>query len=237
MARMMGDLRSSRVYYESALRTAREIGYRTMDVRILRELASMDMVEHDHESARRHMEQALEAVRAVGDRQNEAWCLGELGYALFWLRDYPGSRSCFEAALEINRDLDNPWGLVGNYLGLGKIAGELGDMEGVYRLYRMALLSHGRYAKDRETALCLEELAYYFGRKGHSDRAARLLGAAEALREALNVPMDGNEREKYGIEVARLKADTGAKSLEKAWLEGRAMSLEQIVACTEGKPI
>jgi predicted ATPase/class 3 adenylate cyclase len=61
-------------------------------------------------------------------------------------------------------------------------------------------------------------------------RAARLLGAAEALREAAGAPMTPFEREEYERAIAGLRAELDAEALGAAWAEGRRMTADEAAA-------
>jgi len=70
----------------------------------------------------------------------------------------------------------------------------------------------------------LESLAFTALATGGGDRAARLFGAAEALREASGDPMTAPERVEYEAEVARLRGLLDPETLAGAWAAGRAMT-------------
>jgi hypothetical protein len=56
------------------------------------------------------------------------------------------------------------------------------------------------------------------------------LGAAEALREKINIPMGPFERIEYDKHVASLRSGLDEAEFKKAWVqEGRALTLEQAV--------
>ena len=59
--------------------------------------------------------------------------------------------------------------------------------------------------------------------------AARLFGAAEALREKIGIPMTVREREEYDRQVADLRAGMAKERFESAWKQGRSMSMDQAV--------
>jgi len=61
-------------------------------------------------------------------------------------------------------------------------------------------------------------------------RAARLFGAAEALREALGAPVLWFQRQSYAQGVAALRAWLDDAACAAAWAEGRGMTLEQAIA-------
>jgi hypothetical protein len=58
-------------------------------------------------------------------------------------------------------------------------------------------------------------------------RAARLFGAAEALRLSIDAPRPPIDRTGHDLSVAALRGGLGDDAFAAAWAEGRAMSLEQ----------
>jgi hypothetical protein len=66
--------------------------------------------------------------------------------------------------------------------------------------------------------------------RGNDLRAARLLEAAEALREVAEAAMSGFEREEYDSAVGRLRQELNRGSLGSAWAEGGGMTVDAAVA-------
>ena len=63
----------------------------------------------------------------------------------------------------------------------------------------------------------------------HGERAARLQGAAEALRD-FTARMPSIERPGYDAEVGRLRAVLDGSSLRSAWAEGRETTADEAIA-------
>jgi hypothetical protein len=61
-------------------------------------------------------------------------------------------------------------------------------------------------------------------------RAARLLGAAHAMREAIGAPHWPSERAAYDADVDVAREGLGDRAFAAAWAQGWAMSLEQAIA-------
>jgi len=61
-------------------------------------------------------------------------------------------------------------------------------------------------------------------------RAARLLGAAEALRENTHLPMTPYERPEYDQHLAAIREHLDSDAFSVACAEGRRMTLEQAIA-------
>ncbi len=76
----------------------------------------------------------------------------------------------------------------------------------------------------------LESFAFIAVAKADSRRAARLFGAAEAIREDADAMMLPSERAEYDASLARLHEMTDATSLESAWAEGRRLSADEAAA-------
>jgi len=57
----------------------------------------------------------------------------------------------------------------------------------------------------------------------------KLLGAAEALRENIEIDMTAQEREGYDREVADLKSHIDEKEFASLWAEGRSMTTEEAI--------
>jgi hypothetical protein len=85
----------------------------------------------------------------------------------------------------------------------------------------------------------LECLAFAIAQRGRAgaggqpgadfSKAARLLGAAEALRTDSGAPMMGAEYAEYEREVAALRGDLDEEAFEAGWQTGRRLSLEQAI--------
>jgi hypothetical protein len=82
----------------------------------------------------------------------------------------------------------------------------------------------------------LECFAFIAVARGEGARAARLLGAAEAIREAAAAPMTAFEREEHDAAVGRSRAGLDASAFESTWTAGRLMSEDAAVAFALSPP-
>jgi non-specific serine/threonine protein kinase len=76
----------------------------------------------------------------------------------------------------------------------------------------------------------LEDFAELDGREGKWSRTTQLLGAAEALREAMANPLQPRERAEYERYLNRARAALGGAAVATEWEAGRALSLEEATA-------
>ncbi len=72
-------------------------------------------------------------------------------------------------------------------------------------------------------------LAKVAGLQGFAQRAARLWGAAEGLREVMGTPLSSPELAEYERDVAATSTQIDEALWQAAWQEGRTMSLEQAI--------
>jgi hypothetical protein len=87
-------------------------------------------------------------------------------------------------------------------------------------------------------AECLEGLAAVADGTGQPDRAARLLGAAGTLREAIGAPLPPVDRPAHEAAVQATRGLLGEAAFAAAWAAGRALPLEQAVAeALAGEPV
>ena len=85
----------------------------------------------------------------------------------------------------------------------------------------------------------LECLAGVWAAEGDSARAARLLGAAEVLREAIQVPVETTDLADYERFRALARAGLEETAFASAWEQGRATTPERAIAeavSTRGDP-
>jgi predicted ATPase/class 3 adenylate cyclase len=112
------------------------------------------------------------------------------------------------------------------YAHMDRYEGRLEEAEG---LYRETILEWHRLGHRAAIAHQLESLAFIAIARGRLERAARLLGAAEALRERINIAMSSLERVEYEKEVAKLRAGTSEAQFATRWNNGRVMTMEQAI--------
>ena len=107
-----------------------------------------------------------------------------------------------------------------------------GDLDQAEAQYQESLRTWQHLGQRGAVAHVLESLAMVALARGRDDRAARLLGAAEALRDLSGAQRMGYERAEYDSHVAALRAALDPARLDEAWAAGRAMSLDAAIEIT-----
>ena len=75
----------------------------------------------------------------------------------------------------------------------------------------------------------LECLAFLLKALEQTEKAIKLLGAAESLRQRIEIDMTPLEREEYEKEVADLKANMDEKEFASLWADGRSMTMDDAI--------
>jgi hypothetical protein len=105
-----------------------------------------------------------------------------------------------------------------------------GQLDRAEAMYRETIGGWVHLGHRGAVANQLENVAYVAIERGDGPRAARLLGAAEAIREAAHAAMAFDERPELDGFVGRLRDLLPAAELDAAWAEGRSMSQAAAVA-------
>jgi predicted ATPase len=113
---------------------------------------------------------------------------------------------------------------------LGHLSRKQGLVSEAMKMYRETILSFQEIGQHAAVAHELECIAFIARAQGQCERAVRLLGAAESLRERLNTDMTLIERREYEEERSNLWNQVDQTILERTWAAGRAMTMEQAIA-------
>jgi LuxR family maltose regulon positive regulatory protein len=222
-----GEYGAARARFEEGL-ALREQDDRAGIAWSVHELARVAQAQGDFETAGRFHQQSLALFRELGNRRGSAFALIDQGNLACAQGRFEAARPLFQESLAIFRATGNRVGIAIALNRLGKVARELGDPGKARELHAESLEIRRQLGDRVGVAWCLEA----FARLAAPDaprRAARLWGAAEALREALGAPLPPEEREECATWRAVVRSMLGEAPFAGAWAEGRALDLEQAV--------
>jgi non-specific serine/threonine protein kinase len=180
--------------------------------------------------ARVFFDDALALFRALEDPLGVAQTLNSKGEVTRLEGDYGAAEQLYQQALAVFRQLGSPWGANIVLQNLAYIAQHHGDYDRAKSLFAEGLRTSLELRDGPATANCLAGLAGIVGILGQRQQAARLFGAAEALRDILGAQIQPGDRPDYESSLATARAQLDPITFEAAWAEGRAMALEQAVA-------
>jgi predicted ATPase/Tfp pilus assembly protein PilF len=222
-----GDYVLARSLYEESLAVSRELGDKGSVVNALLNLGNLAYDEGGYVRARQLFEESLAISRELGDKGSVAHSLGSLGNVLIDQGDYAHARVLFEESLAIRQELGDRRGAASSLLNLGIIAHEQGDYASARSLYRESLAILRDLGDKWRVLYLLEAFAALRVVEDEPEQAARLFGAAEALREAIGAPMPPPECPKYERNVEAARAKLEEERFTAAWAGGRTMTLDQ----------
>jgi predicted ATPase/class 3 adenylate cyclase len=230
IARRQSDWEAARKYCEEGLATSRELGHKTGIAWALQGLGHTAVSQAEWGVARPLLQESLVIVREVG---HESMIQGNLivhGDVARAQGDWEGARACYEESLSIARQFGSRPRIATALRNLGMVACGEGNWESARGLLEESLTLRRELADRAGIALCLEGLAVVAGGQGQQERGARLMGAAEVLCEASNLPVYPPDRPARDRAVASARGALGEAAFAAAWAEGRAMPLEEAVA-------
>ncbi len=183
----------------------------------------------DLPSMRQRFQEGQALITKVGDRGWSAECLWVA--ALLALSEGEPQRACrlAQASLSIYREMGDPWYSAWLLHILGRIELQRAELSAARRWYQQSLTLNQQVGEKWMTPFNLEGLASLVATQGELRWAVQLWGAAEALREAMDVPRLPVDRAGYEQAVAAARAQLGEGVFAAAWSEGRTMKLEQVL--------
>jgi tetratricopeptide (TPR) repeat protein len=183
----------------------------------------------DFAGARSHWSEALDLFRGLSD----PWRIAVLSYNLAALdaeeRNYQSALERGEAALNLFRDLNDQIETARTLMLLGYIHQTQGEYDRAESLFDGALsraVEVGNLEIVAHTLFCLGEIAAA-GWKG--EHAVRLLAAARALKEDIEMPFSPYEQERFDRALQMTLAQLDDERSEAAWGEGYAMTADEVV--------
>jgi non-specific serine/threonine protein kinase len=148
--------------------------------------------------------------------------------------EFERAAALLEEGLQSAEQRGDDYGVAVAHEGLGTVARDQGDNARALPHFAAGLAAHHRAGELWHAAWCLEGAALA-GAEADPAWAARLLGAAEALRSAIGAPTPEPHRPLHDRVVAHMRASLGGARFGEAWDQGSRMTLADAVA--EAQPM
>ncbi|HJV04306.1 MAG TPA: hypothetical protein VJ868_03505, partial [Actinomycetota bacterium] len=223
------DVPTFRRAYEEALSIAEELGDLAEVAEQTYNLAFAPALEGDLPGMLTLVRRSLSLFKKLGNRRGVADCLWILGIVARLGGDLEESRSLEEESLRLHREIGDRFGGTVALYALGRTAMEQGDLEVAEDCFRDALTNDAAIGNRTGMCVILDNLAAKAAIEGDHLRALRLGGASEAMKEAsgAQAPPQFLDLPDLRDEARRVLPDAAVIA---AWDEGRAMSIDQVVA-------
>ncbi|HEU4758573.1 MAG TPA: tetratricopeptide repeat protein [Dehalococcoidia bacterium] len=229
LARYQGDYAAARSLLDEGLALSRHVGDVAVIARSFNHLGILACDEDEVERAIDLFDQSLALYRQLGEKRGIAALLHNLAEVAQEQGDYGRALPLSEESLKLGREIDDKR-ITGTALhNLGLIAQGRQDYLRAGALHRESMVVRRELGDKEGIAECLEAFAGIALAQAQLQRAARLCGAAEALRARFNFPFPA-ERAPHGRTVAALRGQLDEDAFAAAWAEGAAMTLEEAMA-------
>jgi predicted ATPase len=175
------------------------------------------------------LEESLALFHRVGDRWGIGATRNNLGVAAFVRGDYEQAQRYMEEGLEWGPEFGDRASIGGTYANLGYVAHAQGDLAKMTACFAESLRIGWEFADRSGIADSLGGMGGAVGLVGQPLRAARLLGASDALFEAIGQVREPAFAAAYERFVADVRAQLDDTTFAAAYAAGRALPLEQAI--------
>jgi len=224
-----GDYEQAKELAEESLALSQQAHDKVRIADALLQLAGILYYVGDRERGKELHEEGIALCREVGYASGLGRGLLGLGYFLVLEGDYERGATLNEEAAALYRERGYKGNVEYALVNLGQAALLRGDHERARSYYEESLTLCKELGERLTTSDGLEGLACVFAAEEASEQAARLFGAALAMREAIgyqNTPEEDAWREPY---LAPARSRLGEAAWEEALAQGRAMSMEEAI--------
>ena len=184
----------------------------------------------EFDRARNLLDDALANFRGMGDRAHTAEVLRRLGSLALVEGNYPEADARLMQCLTLSRELGDRPSVGLCLLWRALLAWKLADLVEAHSLYvesfTLFLAMHDRYL----IALAVHGLGMVSTAHGRWALAARLFGSVEGTLLSLGAVLEPELHDEGLKQAAAIRAALNVEEFAAAWAEGRALSLEQVVA-------
>ena len=219
--------------YAQALQIAGELGDARMVATLRQGLATILWYRGDLDAARPLLRQSLAEVEALGLVYDAVAIRQILGWLALDDGRLDEARTMLEASAVALCQLQDRWGVARCRLGLGYTADAAGDLAAARAQFADCLRIVGELGHKLITCGCLGGLAIAAAADGRPERAARLFGAATAIRLTINANHSALVQEAQRRGTAAARQALGEQAFTRAFATGEAMTLDEARALAE----
>ena len=192
-------------------------------------LAFVSWLQRDFDRANAEASTALAMFRELGDVEGAAWSLISLGTVARYQGEAERAAALLAESRALSEGIGFREGIAWCCEQLGLLAAVDGDPAAI-TLLRRSLELHGELRDRWRMSSVLEDLAAIALVLGRAPAAARLLGAAEALREAIGTVIAPCERPQHVQTAAGVRAALGEEAFAAARRQGLLATMDELTA-------
>ena len=225
-----GDYVPGRLFYEESLTLWREIGDKRRIADLLNGVGVLAGAVGDQGSARARHEESLAIRRELGDQWGIGVSLHNLGRVAYREGGYETARTLFAESLALWRNTGDTRRVAMALNNLGFAATRLAEYRAAQACLVEALEILQKLGDKRQIGDSLEAFSCLAAAAGQPRQAARLFGAAEALRETISVRVPPADRPDFDHWIQVARTALGREIFEQAFAEGRTLGMQDALA-------
>ena len=229
LTRASGDFNKADLLLRRGLEMARQIGDKDRAASALMDLGLSVRDQGDNEQAISYFSEALKLVQETGNKRGIGNCMYYLAQS--YAHDLDRSMSLWEQGLNIHRDNGDKSHIAWGLEGLAGAAYLKGDFASALKSHLESLRIKVEVMDKLGIAYSLEGLAQVAAAEEEPEHAAILWGAANHLREAMNVLLEHSREEVYTSLIPQARQQMGDEAFDEAWKKGETMKLEDAIQC------
>jgi predicted ATPase len=230
LAEEYGDRAPLRSLYHQATTLGREWGADMHIAAALQQVGLLALNCGDYLEAASLFEECVRMEKTRSQMTNVAMALVSLGRAARSQGDLKRAHGAAVESLRVAREMGAKVGIARALHDLGQVTLKQRDGAAARANFQESLALWCEIDSHWGTVESLEAIAYLAMAERQPERAARLLGAAESLRQTIGIRHRPFERTDYESSVVAIRASLGEEAFAEAWAAGQALSLEQAVA-------
>jgi predicted ATPase/Tfp pilus assembly protein PilF len=224
------DAAKARPLFEKSLALHEELGDKQGISYCLSFLGMVALQQNRPEQAATTLEKGLEISRKLGDKSHVARQLDQLGQVLRFQAKFKRANVVHEEGLALAREMNLNHVVASILHEMGHIAAVQGQMKEAVDLFEKCLTLNRELGNQAGVLDCLAGLADVARMGRQLEKATRLLGAAEAMFEADDVPDRGFvENADYSRIVHAVESKLEDTAFATAWEKGRSLSMEEAI--------
>lgn len=238
-ATSMGEYEAASALLTENLSIMRELKNPSGIERALRQMGWHKFRTGNLDQAAKVFEEALALARQLGNKYEMSIVLSGLADVMFHQGDSERAATLEGESLRIAREIGYTWRVPASLGSLARIAIRQGDSKKAAMLLGESLTLRREIGEQGGTAWCLEKFAEVASIQARHEspsrrvedlqRAARLYGAAAALRASIGSTVDLIDKAEYERHLAFIREQLGESTFKTIWTEGQTMILEQAV--------
>ena len=219
-----GDYDKAAESYKKSLQIRERIGDKSGMASLLSNLGVIEEYRGDYDSSQTFHQRALALRESVGDLLAIGVSMSNLGMIAVLQKRYEEAREWLEKSMQLSRQVGDAWMVANCHNNLGNVTRGLGDYAAARTHYADSLRTYRDYDDRWSLAFLLEDIGVLASLSGDASRALELIGAADALREAIGAPRAPSlEKE---IETQLAAGVGGLSDEDRAACRGRGRALQ-----------